>query len=76
MLDLFRKHSVTVLDRNWNPIFPVIKIKHIPRSGELIYMVDEIYYRVINVIHNIGKKQGIFLVTEPIDLHQKNIKTK
>jgi len=63
-MNLFRKYSVTVLNRDWDPIFPTIKIKHLPRSGEWIYLTDKNYYSIINVVHNIGKKQGIFLVVE------------
>ena len=67
-MNLFRKHSVTVLDEKWEPIFLVVKVKHIPRAGEMIYLEDKKYYRVINVVHNIGKKQGIFLVVEFLGL--------
>jgi len=63
-MGLFRKYSVSVLNRKWEPIFPIVKVKHIPRSDEWIYLSDKNYYRVINVVHNIGKKQGIFLVVE------------
>jgi len=63
-MGLFLKYSVSVLNLKWEPICSIIKVKHIPRSGELIYLTDGIYYRVINVVHNIGEKQGIFLLVE------------
>jgi hypothetical protein len=63
-MNLFKRHSVSVLDEKWNPIFLLVKVKHIPRAGELVYLKDKNYYRVINVVHNINKKQGIFLVVE------------
>lgn len=63
-MGLFIKYSVSVLNTKWEPIFPIVKVKHIPRSGELIYLADKNYYRVINVVHNINSKQGIFLIVE------------
>ena len=65
-MNLFRKYSVSVLNREWKTIESVIKVKHVPRAGELIYLKDGNYYSVINVVHNIGKKQGIFLIVELI----------
>jgi len=63
-MNLFKRYSVSVLDGKWETIFPLIKVKYMPRSGELIYLSDKNYYRVINVVHNINKKHGIFLIVE------------
>lgn len=63
-MGLFKKYSVSVLNRAWEEIEPVIRVKHVPRSGELIYLKNGNYYSVINVVHNIDKKQGIFLIVE------------
>lgn len=68
MFNWFKKYSVTILDQNWQPIKNVIKVKHVPRYGELIYFEEGgIYYRVIIVAHYLNKKQGIFLVVEPLN---------
>lgn len=63
----FRKYSVSILNEKWEPLFPIIKIKHLPRHGELLYLSDKNYYRVINLVHNINNKQGVFILVELID---------
>ena len=73
-MTLFKKYSVSILNLDWKELFPTVKIKHIPRSGELIYLSDKNYYRVFNVVHNIGNKQGIFLIVEPLEDNPINIK--
>ena len=61
----FKKRSITLLDEKWNVIKPNIKVKYIPRCGELIYMEDiTLYYEVINVIHYINNNEGIFIVRD------------
>ena len=71
-MNLFKRYSVTVLDEKWNPLFLVVKVKHIPRAGEMVYLADKNYYRVINVVHNIGKKLGIFIVVELLGTDPNN----
>jgi len=66
MFGLFRKYSVSILDRKWKPIKEVVKVKHIPRAGEILFF-EENYYRVINVVHFITDKQGIFIIVEKLD---------
>ncbi len=65
-MGLFSRYSVSILNREWQTIMSVVKVKHIPRSNEVIYLTDGNYYRVINVVHNIDKKHGIFLIVEII----------
>jgi hypothetical protein len=52
MLDiLFKKKYRIVLGKNWNPI-ATIYLSQTPRSGEYIYINDELgYLNVLNVVH-------------------------
>lgn len=65
-MGLLKRHSVTILNRKWETIIPTVKVKHIPRSGELLYFGDDIYYRVVNVVHYVLKKHGIFIIVEQL----------
>jgi hypothetical protein len=61
-------YSVSLLDSNFTIIIPNMKVKHVPRLNELIYLEEEEqYYIVESVIHNINKKHGIFLIVEKFD---------
>lgn len=65
---MFGKYKISVMNNAWEMIIPRIRVKYIPRSGELIYLTDlEQYYRVLNVIHNITNKQEIFVIVENYD---------
>lgn len=65
MINIFRKHSITILNKNWVPIKLVVRVKHIPRHGEFIYLEEEKkYYTVLNVVYNLNGKQGIFIIVE------------
>lgn len=64
---LFSKYSVSILDKDWKPIKSLVKVKYIPRQGELIYLDDNVYYRVINVVYYILDKQGIFIIVEKLE---------
>jgi hypothetical protein len=62
---MFRKHNISLMDDKWDMIIPKMKVKHIPRYGELIYLNNqEEYYKVLNVIHNITHKHEIFIIVE------------
>jgi hypothetical protein len=68
MFGLFKKYSVSVLNQSWVQLYPIVKVKFIPRSGELIYFEEGgDYYKILNVIHYLKRKQGIFLIVEKID---------
>jgi len=59
---MFKKyHTVTILDSKWKPILTNVKLTVIPRANEYIYLNNQ-YYQVMNIIHTIDKKQGIFIV--------------
>lgn len=65
---MFGKYTISIMNNAWEMIIPRIRVKHIPRMGELIYLTDlEQYYRVLNVIHNITNKQEIFIIVENYD---------
>ena len=65
---MFGKYKISIMNNAWEMIIPRIRVKHIPRSGELIYLTDlQQYYRVLNVIHNITNKQEIFVIVENYD---------
>ncbi len=72
MFKIFRNHTVSVLNEDWDMIIPSLSLKHIPRSGELVYIKKfEDYFIVLNVIHNIEENHGVFIV---IKEYQKNNK--
>ena len=58
-----RKYNVSFLDAAWKSLNINIKIDVIPRVNEFIYL-NETYYRVIGVVHQINEKQEIFIVIE------------
>jgi hypothetical protein len=62
-----RKFSVSLLNRDWSVIQDVIKVVHVPRRGEIIYIDSVGYLQVVNIVHNIQSKQGIFVIVEKID---------
>ena len=65
---MFRKYNISLMDEKWEMINQNIKVKHIPRVGELIYLNnEEQYYKVINVIHNMTNKHEIFIIVEIFD---------
>lgn len=65
---MFGKYKISIMNNAWEMVIPKLKVKHIPRMGELIYLTDlEQYYRVLNVIHNITNKQEIFIIVENYD---------
>ena len=61
-----RKYSVSLLNEKWETISGrgIVKVTHLPRAGELIYLSDvDSYFEVVNVVHNLYPHvQGIFLI--------------
>lgn len=65
---MFNKYSITLMNSEWDVILQSLKVKHIPRVGELIYLSDDkTYYNVISVIHNVSKTHSIFVIVEFYD---------
>ncbi len=75
ILNKFKQHSVSVLKNDWTYLKEVIKVTHVPRIGEVI-SIDNTYYNVLGVIHNISNKQGIFLVVDKLEDNNKVVKDK
>lgn len=65
LLSKFNKYSVSILNKKWEVIHPTINVKFVPRMDEMIF-INEQYYRVIGVVHNILDKQGIFIIVEEL----------
>ena len=65
MFKLFKRHSVSILDRTWEPIKQGVSMKFIPRYGEYIY-IEEVsrYYKVLNVVYYLNNKEGVFIIVE------------
>ena len=69
-----RKYTVTVLDSKWNVIKNRLKLNPIPRKDELLFF-DGLYYEVINIVHRIDEKQGIFVVVNAFK-HQERVENQ
>lgn len=60
-----KKINIGIMDSSWNIMVENVKVTNIPRIDELIYLeLDEQYYQVKTVVHNIHKKQDIFVIVE------------
>jgi hypothetical protein len=65
---MFKKYNVSLMNEKWEMIIQNLKVKHIPRTSEFIYLDNqEQYYKVINVIHNMTSKHEIFIIVEIFD---------
>ena len=61
------------MDEKWHILKPNIKVKRIPRFGELIYLGDlKIYYKVLNVIHYVNGNEGVFIVIQEYKPEMEN----
>jgi len=58
-----KKNKITFLNEKWELIEENIKINVIPRIYEIIYL-NNTYYRVVNVVHNIKSTQYIYVIIE------------
>ena len=78
-LFICKKYSVSILNKQWQPIKEIIKLKYIPRFGELIFLEDiGKYYEVLNVVYYLNDKQGIFLIVDELEdkIPNRTIKIK
>ena len=61
---MFRiKYNVSLLNSKWEVLKTSVKLINIPRKDEFIYM-DDVYYKVVNVVHSIGGKHGIVIIID------------
>lgn len=66
MINFFRrKYKITLINDKWEIKESNLKLAHIPRYGEFIYLRKKnLYYKVESVIHTIDNKKDIFLVVK------------
>jgi len=64
------KYTTTLLDSKWSVIKNGVIFKVIPRKDEYIYYND-MYYQVLNVVHNLTLKHEILIIVE--EFSQKNV---
>lgn len=58
-----KKFSVTIMDEAWNQLKINVKLTSIPRRDELIFLENQnTYYKVMNVIHYLNNKHGVFII--------------
>jgi hypothetical protein len=74
MRNPFRKHSISILNKSWHPIATKVhSLKFIPRQGELIFLEEfNQYFKVLNVIYYLNKKQGIFIIVDEFEDKQNS----
>tara|TARA_R110000782_G_scaffold254910_1_gene343439 strand:- start:511 stop:744 length:234 start_codon:yes stop_codon:yes gene_type:complete len=68
MIKLFRRTSISILDKDWKPIKQGVRLRHIPRYDEIIWVEEtQQYYKVLNVVYYLNKKQGVFIIVGEMD---------
>jgi len=60
------KYNITLLDSKWNTIKTNVKFDYVPSRNDYVY-IDEIYYKVLTVIHQMRVKQEIFLILDVLE---------
>jgi hypothetical protein len=60
-----RQYTASILDSKWNVVKSRMKFTAIPRSGEYLFF-DGLYHEVLNIVHTLDGKQGIFIVINEI----------
>ncbi len=58
-----KKIKISFLNEKWELMASNVKLKYLPRIHELIYL-NSVYYRVANIVHNIGHMQDIYIIIE------------
>lgn len=58
-----KKIKISFLNEKWELMASDVNLKYLPRIHELIYL-NNVYYRVANIIHNIGNAQDIYIIIE------------
>lgn len=65
------KTRVIISDEKFGIIRDNVKLNHIPRDGEFIFFDKESqYWVVLKVVHNISKKNTIWVVVIPQEINQ------
>jgi hypothetical protein len=55
------KYKVTLIDSKWNVVKNNVKLSVLPRRDEYVFF-DGLYYLVLNVVHVLDGKQGVFVI--------------
>jgi len=59
---MFRtKYKVTLIDSKWNVVKKNVKLSVLPRRDEYVFF-DSLYFLVLNVVHALDGKQGVFII--------------
>ena len=66
-----KKYNVTILNSKWEIVKNKIKFDIVPRQHEYLFIENQ-YYEVISIVHNMVEKQGVFLIVNPIENIFKN----
>jgi hypothetical protein len=56
-----RKYNVSLLTSKWDVIKRNVKMEIIPNKSDFIW-IDDIYYRVEEIVHSISNKHEVFLI--------------
>jgi hypothetical protein len=60
-----RKYSMTIMDENWDVLKNNLKFSFLPQKDDFIFLEEfNEYFTVINTVHYINKKHGIFLIVK------------
>lgn len=60
-----KKYTVTLLNSKWEVVKRNLPFEVIPRRDEFIWF-EEQYFEVVNVVHQIDKKQSIFVIVNQL----------
>jgi len=55
------KYKVILIDSKWSVVKNNIKLSVLPRRDEYVFF-DGLYYLVLNVVHVLDGKQGVFVI--------------
>lgn len=67
MIFFNKKVKYTVLNKDWTVLFDNLAFKIEPRENELIFD-GSIYYKVLNLVHDVDLKKNIIIVVEQFGL--------
>ena len=60
-----RQYTATILNSKWEVVKNRVKFITIPRSSEYLFF-DGLYHEVLNIVHTLDGKQGIFVIINEI----------
>lgn len=67
IFNLFKKkYTLVLLDSKWNVLEKNLKLRHVPRQKEYIWLKGK-YYQVTHIVHNILPIQQISIVVAEVE---------